>query len=121
MAAQKSLTEKYDLFVKQYGFISSRGNSLAFREDSDYPLLCSLEIVDEDGNVSKAEMFTKQTIKARVEIDHVETAVEALNISVNEYNGVNIPFMLSIYEPDITSMRQELSEVTGTPVDEISF
>lgn len=121
LAAQKSLTEKYDLFVKQYGFISSRGNSLAFREDSDYPLLCSLEIVDEDGNVSKAEMFTKQTIKARVEIDHVETAVEALNISVNEYNGVNIPFMLSIYEPDITSMRQELSEKTGTPVDEISF
>ena len=121
LTAQKSLTEKYDLFVKQYGFISSRGNSLAFREDSDYPLLCSLEIVDEDGNVSKAEMFTKQTIKARVEIDHVETAVEALNISVNEYNGVNIPFMLSIYEPDITSMRQELSEKTGTPVDEISF
>ena len=119
--AQKELNDKYDSFVGKYGSINSRGNSLAFREDSDYPLLCSLEIVDEDGNVSKAEMFTKQTIKARAEIDHVETAVEALNISVNEYNGVNLPFMLSIYEPDITSMKQELSEKTGTPVDEVSF
>ena len=119
--AQKELNDKYDSFVGKYGSINSRGNSLAFREDSDYPLLCSLEIVDEDGNVSKAEMFTKQTIKARAEIDHVETAVEALNISVNEYNGVNLPFMLSIYESDITSMKQELSEKTGTPVDEVSF
>ena len=121
ITAQKKLSEKYDSFVKEYGPINSRGNSLAFREDSDYPLLCSLEIVDEEGNVSKAEMFTKQTIKARADIDHVETAVEALNISVNEYNGVNIPFMLSIYEPDISSMKQELSDKTGTPVSEISF
>ena len=110
---QGILNKRYDSFVKKYGPITGRGNSLAFCEDSDYPLLCSLEIVDEEGNVTKAEMFTKQTIRAKQVVDHVETAVEALNISVNEYNGVNIPFMLSIYEPDITSMVQELSEKSG--------
>ena len=72
------LSDTYDKFVKDYGYITGRGNSMAFRMDADYPLLCSLEIVDEDGNVEKAEMFTKQTIKAKQEITHVETAVEAL-------------------------------------------
>ena len=119
--AQKELNEKYDAFVKKYGTINSRGNSLAFREDSDYPLLCSLEILDEDGNAAKAEMFTKQTIKAKQSLDAVETAVEALNVSMSEFNGVNIPFMLSIYEPDITSMKQEIADKTGESIDDISL
>ena len=59
LQAQKALNEKYDSYVKEYGVITNRANSLAFREDSDYPLLCSLEVLDEDGNVTKAEMFTK--------------------------------------------------------------
>ena len=88
--AQKELSDTYDRFVKSYGYITSRGNSMAFREDADYPLLCSLEIVDEDGNVEKAEMFTKQTIKAKQEVTRVETAVEALNLSINKFNGVNL-------------------------------
>lgn len=62
--------------------------------------------MDEDGTVTKADMFTKQTIKAKESIESVETAVEALNISINEFNGVNIPFMLSIYEPDISGMKK---------------
>ena len=108
----------YDAFVKKYGHITSRGNSLAFRDDGDYPLLCSLEVVDEDGKVSKADMFTKQTIRAKESVDRVETAVEALNISVNEFGGVNLPFMLSLYEPDISGFIKELEEKQG---DEVSL
>ena len=76
---QKLLNVKYDAFVKQYGAITSKANRIAFRDDSDYPLLCSLEEVNEDGEVKKADMFYKQTIKAKTVIDRVETAVEALN------------------------------------------
>lgn len=121
LQAQKALNEKYDSYVKEYGVITNRANSLAFHEDSDYPLLCSLEVLDEDGNVTKAEMFTKQTIKAKQSVDSVETAVEALNISINEFNGVNIPYMLSIYTPDITSMKSEVSEKMGEVADNITF
>ena len=112
-AAQKKLNESYDAYVKKNGFITGKANASAFREDADYPLLCSLEVVDEDGKVSKADIFTKQTIRARKEIDHVETAVEALNISVNEFNSVNLPYMLTIYTPDISSALEELREKTG--------
>ena len=115
---QKLLNEKYDKFVAKYGYITDQANSRAFRDDSDYPLLCSLEDVNEDGIVKKADMFYKQTIKAKLQIDRVETAVEALNVSINEYGGVNIPFMLSIYEPNISKQLAELSEQTG---DEVSL
>jgi len=113
---QKLLNEKYDKFVAKYGYITDQANSRAFRDDSDYPLLCSLEDVNEDGIVKKADMFYKQTIKAKLQIDRVETAVEALNVSINEYGGVNIPFMLSIYEPDISKQLEELAEKTGEEV-----
>ena len=107
--AQKELNDVYDRFTKKYGYITSQGNSRAFRDDEDYPLLCSLEMVDaEKGTVTKADMFTKQTIRARKETDHAETAVEALNLSVCEYNGVNLPYMLEIYEPDISGYIEEL-------------
>lgn len=101
-AGQEELNTIYDNYTKKYGFINSQGNSRAFRDDEDYPLLCSLENVDEEGIVTKADMFTKQTIRAREIAERVETAVEALNLSVCEYNGVNIPYMLEVYEPDIS-------------------
>lgn len=106
---QKKLNDTYDSYVKKNGYLTSQANARVFRDDGDYPLLCSLEVVDEDGVVTKADMFTKQTIKAKDSIESVETAVEALNISVNEFNGVNIPFMLSIYEPDITDLKKDVS------------
>lgn len=106
---QKKLNDAYDSYVKKNGYLTSQANARVFRDDGDYPLLCSLEVVDEDGVVTKADMFTKQTIKAKDSIESVETAVEALNISVNEFNGVNIPFMLSIYEPDITDLKKDVS------------
>ena len=118
---QKLLNTKYDAFVKQYGAITSKANRIAFRDDSDYPLLCSLEDVNEDGEVKKADMFYKQTIKAKTVIDRVETAVEALNVSVSEFGYVNIPYMLSIYEPDITKAMEELAEKSGNPTEEISL
>ena len=107
---QKLLNEKYDAYVKKFGFITGRGSRQAFQDDADYPLLCSLEVVDEDGNVRKADMFHKQTIRAKNQVDRVETASEALNVSVSEFGTVNIPFMLSIYEPDVEKALKELPE-----------
>lgn len=114
--SQKVLNEKYDSFVKKYGGITSKGNDRAFRDDADYPLLCSLENVDEGGKVTKADMFYKQTIKPDIRPENVVTAIEALNISINEFGAVNIPFMLSIYEPDISKKIKELEEQTGESV-----
>lgn len=107
---QKLLNEKYDAYVRKHGPITGRGSKQAFQDDADYPLLCSLEVVDEDGNVKKADMFYKQTIRAKNQIDRVETATEALNVSVSEFGAVNLPFMLSIYEPDISKAMKEVPE-----------
>ena len=119
--AQEELNTVYDQFTKKYGYITAKGNARAFRDDGDYPLLCSLEMVDEDGVVSKADMFTRQTIKAKQAVDHVETAVEALNVSVNEFNGVNIAFMISIYQPDLTLVKEKLAKENNTTPEEIHF
>lgn len=107
---QSILNAKYDTFVKEYGYITDKANSRAFRDDSDYPLLCSLENVNEHGIVEKADMFYKQTIKAKSQIEKVETAVEALNISLNDFGSVNIPYMLSIYQPNIEKALEALGE-----------
>ncbi len=121
---QSELNKKYDAMVKRYGYITEKGNSQAFRDDSDYPLICSLEEIDEDGNVTKADMFSKQTIKAKVEIENVETAVEALNLSVNEFGAVNIPYMLSIYEPPaevVDAAKENLAKKQEISVNEMNF
>ena len=118
---QRLLNVKYDAFVKQYGAITSKANRIAFRDDSDYPLLCSLEEVNEDGEVKKADMFYKQTIKAKTVIDRVETAVEALNVSVNEFGYVNLAYMLSIYQPDISGALENLAKESGNQVEEVSL
>lgn len=116
---QKTLNATYDAFVEKYGYITAQANSRAFRDDSDYPLLCSLEDVNEDGIVKKADMFFKQTIKAKVQIERVETAVEALNVSINEYGSVNIPYMLSIYHPDLSKLIEELVTKRNEPSSNI--
>ncbi len=118
LAKQKELNDRYDAFVKKYGSINGKSNKSAFRDDGDYPLLCSLEEINEDGEVKKADMFYRQTIKAKVEIERVETAVEALNVSVNEFGTVNLAYMLSIYEPDISGVKAALSAGTGQAVAE---
>ena len=115
---QTILNEKYDAYVKKYGPITGQGSQRAFRDDADYPLLCSLEVVDEDGRVEKADMFYKQTIRPKTMPDRVETAVEALNISVNEFGGVNIPYMLMIYEPALQQTLENLLKGVTLPDDE---
>ncbi len=100
-AWQKQLNQKYDAYVKAHGSINGARSRRAFRDDADYPLLCSLEIVGEDGRVEKADMFYKQTIRPNVTPTRVETAAEALQLSISEYGRVNIPFMLELYEPAI--------------------
>ena len=105
--AQERLNREYDSFVKQYGYITGKNNKNVFRDDSDYPLLCSLEEVDESGNVRKADMFYKQTIKPSVEMNRAETAVEALNASIHEFGYVNLPYMLCLYQPNTEHILKE--------------
>ena len=112
---QGILNSRYDSYVKKHGPLTGPANMRLFRDDADYPLLCSLEKTDEDGRVEKADMFYKQTIRPKTTPDRVETAVEALNVSVSEYGMVNIPFMLSIYETDLKTGPGDLLE-EGSPL-----
>ncbi|NLK37996.1 MAG: DEAD/DEAH box helicase family protein, partial [Epulopiscium sp.] len=91
---QESLNLLYDNFTEKYGLINSRGNSLAFSDDNSYYLLCSLEDVDENGNLkAKADMFNKRTIKKRMTINSVDTASEALALSIAEKTKVDMEYM----------------------------
>lgn len=92
--AQGELGRIYDSFTAKHGTISSRGNSLAFAQDSSYPLMCALEVLDEDGNfVAKADMFTKRTIRAYRPPESVDGPTEALALSLSEKGRVDVPFM----------------------------
>ena len=102
---QENLNRLYDSFTKQYGLINNRGNYLAFASDESYFLLCSLEVLDDEGNFKrKADMFTKRTIKPHREITSVETASEALALSIGEKACVDLPYM---------------EQLTGKPKEEI--
>lgn len=107
--AQTHLNGLYDAFVKTHGYFSDRTNKSAFRQDNDYPLLSSLEVIDEDKNVHKADMFYKRTIRPRDIVTQVGNAYEALQISLSEYNRVNIPYMLSLYPGSRKELMAELS------------
>ena len=94
---QAKLNTLYDDFTKKYGLISSRGNSLAFSEDSSYCLLCSLEVLDEEGNFKhKADMFTKRTIRPHEAVTSVDTASEALAVSISEKACVDMAYMAEL-------------------------
>ena len=94
---QQKLNTLYDEFQKKYGLVNSRGNSSAFSEDSSYCLLCSLEVLDDEGNfIRKADMFNKRTIKQKTVITKVDTASEALAVSLAEHVRVDMPFMCEL-------------------------
>lgn len=96
-ALQAELNTLYDAFVGKYGLINARANRLAFADDSSYYLLCSLENVNDGGELeSKADMFTKRTIRQHRSIDHADTAVEALALSIGERAGVDLPYMAQL-------------------------
>ena len=91
---QQKLNKLYDSFVKKYGIINSRANKSVFRSDNSFCLLTSLEVLDDEGNfLRKADMFSKRTIRQRIPVTHVDTASEALPISLAERAKVDMPFM----------------------------
>ena len=103
---QDELNRLYDSFSAKYGLINDRANRLAFADDSSYYLLCALEIIDEDGKLErKADMFTKRTIKPHKAVETVDTASEALAVSIAERACVDMAYM---------------SELTGNPPEELA-
>lgn len=114
---QVKLNQLYDRFTKKYGLINSRGNNSAFSNDSSYYLLCSLEILDENGNLArKADMFTKRTIKPKTEITSVDNANDALIVSLSEKARVDITFMQQLCGKNMDEMLKELEgEIFNIP------
>ena len=111
-AEQRELNELYDAFTAEHGLISSRENKRAFEDDSSYYLLCSLEILDDDGKLQrKSDMFTKRTIKPHRPVEHTDTAVEALAVSMNEKARVDLPYMARLCGKDETTIASELQGV----------
>ncbi|WP_243141156.1 DUF6908 domain-containing protein [Alkaliphilus pronyensis] len=114
---QEILNSKYDAFVKKNGAISSKTNMQAFREDNDYPLLCSLEVMDEDKKITKADIFTKQTIKPNQKVTSVDTARDALSVSLNEKGEIDLIYMVELYDEDVEDIIHELNgEIFLNPV-----
>ena len=106
---QKKLNQVYDTYTAKYGVIGSNANKRAFSDDSSYCLLCSLEDLNEDGTLKrKADMFTKRTIKKAVAVTSVETATEALALSLNERAKVDLPYMAQLTGKTEEKITEEL-------------
>ena len=111
-AQQAKLNTLYDAFTRKYGLINSRGNAIAFDQDSSYFLLCSLEILDEDRNLKrKADLFTKRTIRSHRPAEKVDTAVEALALSIGEKAHVDMEYMGKLTGKDEETLFSELTGV----------
>ena len=109
--AQQELNTLYDAFVKKYGRVNSRANSMAFNADSSYFLLSSLEVLDDERNfIRKADMFTKRTIRKRSIATRVDTASEALALSLAEKAKVDMPYMMELTGK---SEQEVFSDLTG--------
>ena len=111
-AQQAKLNALYDAFTRKYGLINSRGNAIAFDQDSSYFLLCSLEILDEDRNLKrKADLFTKRTIRSHKPAEKVDTAVEALALSIGEKACVDMEYMSQLTGKDEEALFSNLKGV----------
>ena len=111
-AEQQKLNALYDSFTAKYGLLNSRGNKLAFSEDSSYCLLCSLEVLDEQGNLKrKADMFTRRTIRPHVAVTSVDTASEALAVSISEKARVDMEYMAELSGKSPEELEKELAGV----------
>ena len=109
---QAELNRLYDDFSAKYGLINDRGNRLAFSDDSSYYLLCALEVLDEDGKLErKADMFTKRTIKPHEAVTSVDTASEALAVSIAEKARVDMEYMAQLTGKPMEEIAVELSGV----------
>ena len=109
---QAKLNTLYDAFTRKYGLINSRGNAIAFDQDSAYFLLCSLEILDEEKNLKrKADLFTKRTIRSHRPAEKVDTAVEALALSIGEKARVDMEYMSRLTDRDEEALFSDLKGV----------
>lgn len=111
---QGQLNTAYDQFIAKNGLLNSTGNKRAFEQDSSYCLLCSLEVLDEDGRLErKADMFTKRTINQQKSVDHVDTPTEALAVSIGERAGIDLTFMAGLLDRpgQETQIAEELAGV----------
>ena len=109
---QSELNRLYDEFSAKYGLINDRGNRLAFSDDSSYYLLCALEVLDEDGKLErKADMFTKRTIKPHEAVTSVDTASEALAVSIAEKARVDMEYMSQLTGKTTEEIASELTGV----------
>ena len=109
---QAELNRLYDSFSAKYGLINDRANRLAFADDSSYYLLCALEVIDEDGKLErKADMFTKRTIKPHKAVDTVDTASEALAVSISEKAFVDMAYMAELTGKTGDELAAELKGV----------
>ena len=111
-AEQVRLNELYDDFSKKYGLINARANNSAFSSDSSYCLLCSLEVLDDEGNfIRKADMFSKRTIKQKVTILSVDTASEAYALSLAEKAKIDMPYMMELTGKSEQELFEDLKGV----------
>ena len=111
-AEQERLNKLYDSFTKKYGLINSRANTMAFSQDSSYSLLSSLEILDDEGNLErKADMFFKRTIKPHTPVTSVDTASEALAVSMGEKAGIDMKYMCQLSGKSEQEVFEELKGV----------
>ena len=111
-AQMAELNRRYDDFSAKYGLINDRANRLAFADDSSYYLLCALEVLDEDGRLErKADMFTKRTIKPHEAVASVDTAAEALAVSISEKACVDMGYMASLTGRTGDELAEELRGV----------
>ena len=109
---QAELNSLYDSFSAKYSLINDRANRLAFADDSSYYLLCALEVIDEDGRLErKADMFTKRTIKPHKAVDTVDTASEALAVSISEKACVDMAYMSELTNKTSDELAAELQGV----------
>ena len=109
---QTELNQLYDDFSKKFGLISSQTNKRAFNQDSSYCLLCSLEKLDDEGNfIGKADMFSKRTIKKQEVVTSVDTASEALAVSLSEKAGVDLAYMSQLADKSEEEIIKELAGV----------
>ena len=109
-AKQAELNQLYDDFQQEFGVISSQQNRRAFSDDDSYYLLCSLEILDEEGKLErKADIFTKRTIRPKAAVTHVETAQEALTICLNDLAVIDMDYLAQLTGKDAETLEQELS------------
>ena len=111
---QRELNRLYDSFTAKYGLLNSRANTTAFSPDSSFPILCSLEVLDENGNLEhKAAMFSKRTIKPYIAVSRVDTASEALAVSIGEKACVDLGFMASLMGGGSDRIEQIKRDLAG--------